>query len=55
MQSLWQIGIAHHHLAITFIFLVADHMYRTNFGIGHSIKDLLKAHIPPGGTIGVWT
>ncbi|CAN0933884.1 Photosystem I P700 chlorophyll a apoprotein A2 [Linum grandiflorum] len=22
-------------------------MYRTNFGIGHSIKDLLEVHIPP--------
>ncbi|KAK4755831.1 hypothetical protein SAY87_009588 [Trapa incisa] len=29
-------------------------MYRTNFGIGHSIKDLLEAHIPPGGRLGVW-
>ncbi|KAM0931995.1 hypothetical protein DsansV1_C62g0267771 [Dioscorea sansibarensis] len=27
-------------------------MYRTNFGIGHSIKDLLEAHIPPGGRLG---
>jgi hypothetical protein len=35
--------IAHHHLAIVFIFLIAGHMYRTNFGIGHSIKDLLEA------------
>ncbi|TXG60900.1 hypothetical protein EZV62_012263 [Acer yangbiense] len=41
--------IAHHHLAIAFIFLIAGHMYRTNFGIGHRIKDLLEAHIPPGG------
>ncbi|KAL2530519.1 Uncharacterized protein Fot_23120 [Forsythia ovata] len=23
-------------------------MYRTNFGIGHSIKDLLDTHISPG-------
>ncbi|KAL0298217.1 UNVERIFIED_CONTAM: Photosystem I chlorophyll a apoprotein A1 [Sesamum calycinum] len=37
---------------IAFIFLVAGHMYRTNFGIGHSIKDLLDAHIPPGGRLG---
>ncbi|RDY14673.1 Photosystem I P700 chlorophyll a apoprotein A2, partial [Mucuna pruriens] len=28
---------------------IAGHMYRTNFGIGHSIKDLLEAHTPPGG------
>ena len=44
--------MAHHHLAIAFIFLIAGHMYRTNFGIGHSIKDLLEAHTPPGGRLG---
>jgi photosystem I P700 chlorophyll a apoprotein A2 len=49
---LWLTDIAHHHLAISFIFLIADHMYRTNFGIGHSIKDLLEAHTPPGGRLG---
>ena len=27
-------------------------MYRTNFGIGHSMKDLLEAHIPPRGRLG---
>eukprot|EP00267_Zea_mays_P022691 XP_008647774.1 uncharacterized protein LOC100280595 isoform X1 [Zea mays] len=51
-QSLWLTDIAHHHLAIAFIFLIAGHMYRTNFGIGHSIKDLLEAHTPPGGRLG---
>ncbi|KAL8493943.1 hypothetical protein ACS0TY_024928 [Phlomoides rotata] len=51
-QSLWLTDMAHHHLAIAFIFLVAGHMYRTNFGIGHSIKDLLDAHVPPGGRLG---
>ncbi|CAJ1917295.1 unnamed protein product [Sphenostylis stenocarpa] len=51
-QSLWLTDIAHHHLAIAFLFLVAGHMYRTNFGIGHSIKDLLEAHTPPGGRLG---
>ncbi|KAL5643027.1 hypothetical protein ACJX0J_004143 [Zea mays] len=49
---LWLTDIAHHHLAIAFIFLIAGHMYRTNFGIGHSIKDLLEAHTPPGGRLG---
>ncbi|KAG6467731.1 hypothetical protein ZIOFF_074374 (mitochondrion) [Zingiber officinale] len=29
--------------------LLVSHMYRTNFGIGHSIKDLLEAHILEGG------
>ncbi|KAK5842258.1 hypothetical protein PVK06_004594 [Gossypium arboreum] len=47
-QSLRLTDIAHHHLAIAILFLIASHMYRTNFGIGHSIKDLLEAHIPPG-------
>jgi len=51
-QSLWLTDIAHHHDAIAFLFLVAGHMYRTNFGIGHSMKDLLEAHIPPGGRLG---
>ncbi|KAI3885805.1 hypothetical protein MKX03_009019 [Papaver bracteatum] len=51
-QSLWLTDMAHHHLAIAFLFLVAGHMYRTNFGIGHSMKDLLEAHIPPGGRLG---
>ncbi|KAK8956856.1 Photosystem I P700 chlorophyll a apoprotein A2 [Platanthera zijinensis] len=45
MQSLWLTDIAHHHLAIAFLFLIIGHMYRTNFVIGHSIKDLLEAHI----------
>ena len=36
-QSLWLTDIAHHHLAIAVLFIVAGHMYRTNFGIGHSI------------------
>ncbi|KAG6737402.1 hypothetical protein POTOM_058920 [Populus tomentosa] len=31
---------------------IAGHMYRTNFGIGHNIKDLLEAHIPSGGRLG---
>jgi hypothetical protein len=44
--------MAHHHLAIAILFLIADHMYRTNFGIGYSIKDILEAHIPPKGTLG---
>ncbi|KAL2930975.1 hypothetical protein RDABS01_036385 [Bienertia sinuspersici] len=51
-QSLWLTDIAHHHLAIAFIFLIAGHMYRTNFGIGQSMKDHLEAHIPPGGRLG---
>jgi len=51
-ESLWLTDIAHHHLAIAVIFIVAGHMYRTNFGIGHSIKEILNAHNPPEGTPG---
>ena len=51
-QSLWLTDMAHHHLAIGVIFVFAGHMYRTNFGIGHSIKDILNAHRPPSGRLG---
>nr|NP_045213.1 photosystem I P700 chlorophyll a apoprotein A2 [Cyanidium caldarium]Q9TLQ6.1 RecName: Full=Photosystem I P700 chlorophyll a apoprotein A2; AltName: Full=PSI-B; AltName: Full=PsaB [Cyanidium caldarium]AAF12881.1 unknown [Cyanidium caldarium]WDB00145.1 photosystem I P700 chlorophyll a apoprotein A2 [Cyanidium caldarium] len=52
-QSLWLTDIAHHHLAIAVIFIIAGHMYRTNFGIGHNIKDILEAHKPPSGKMGL--
>ena len=29
------------------LFLVAGHMYRTNWGIGHSTKEILEAHKGP--------
>jgi photosystem I P700 chlorophyll a apoprotein A1 len=45
--GLWLTDIAHHHLAIGVIFIIAGHMYRTNFGIGHSIKEILEAHKGP--------
>jgi photosystem I P700 chlorophyll a apoprotein A2 len=51
-QSLWLSDIAHHHLAIAVVFLVAGHIYRTNFGIGHSMSDILNAHVPPSGKLG---
>ena len=51
-ESLWLTDMAHHHLAIAVIFIVAGHMYRTNFGIGHSIRDILNAHKPPAGALG---
>ncbi len=38
--SLWMTDIAHHHVAIAVLFIVAGHMYRTNWGIGHSIKEI---------------
>ncbi|MGB7250048.1 MAG: photosystem I core protein PsaA [Phormidesmis sp.] len=42
--GLWLSDTAHHHLAIAVMFLVAGHMYRTNWGIGHSIKQILDGH-----------
>jgi len=51
-NSLWLTDIAHHHLAIGVIFIIAGHMYRTNFGIGHSIKEILDAHRAPSGKLG---
>ncbi|MBW4440555.1 MAG: photosystem I core protein PsaB [Plectolyngbya sp. WJT66-NPBG17] len=50
-ESLWLTDMAHHHLAIAVIFIIAGHMYRTNFGIGHSIKDILNAKNFFGKTI----
>nr|QQP17282.1 photosystem I P700 apoprotein A2 [Selaginella exaltata] len=51
-QSLWLTDIAHHHLAIAVAFTPAGHMYRTNFGIGHSMSGILESHTPPGGRLG---
>jgi photosystem I P700 chlorophyll a apoprotein A1 len=45
--GLWMTDIAHHHLAIAVLFIVAGHMYRTNWGIGHSIKEILENHKGP--------
>jgi photosystem I P700 chlorophyll a apoprotein A2 len=53
-ESLWLTDMAHHHLAIAVIFIVAGHMYRTNFGIGHSIKEILNAHTPPQVRPVIW-
>ena len=45
--GLWLSDTAHHHVAIAVLFLVAGHMYRTNWGIGHSIKEILESHKGP--------
>jgi len=45
--SLWLSDVAHHHLAIADLFIIAGHMYRTNWGIGHSMKEILEAHKGP--------
>jgi photosystem I P700 chlorophyll a apoprotein A2 len=51
-QSLWLTDRAHHHLAIAVLFIVAGHRYRTNFGIGHSRREILETHVAPGGNLG---
>lgn len=45
--GLWLSDVAHHHLALSVLFIVAGHMYRTNWGIGHSMKEILEAHKGP--------
>jgi len=36
-NSLWLTDIAHHHLAIGVLFVIAGHFFRTNFGVGHTL------------------
>jgi photosystem I P700 chlorophyll a apoprotein A1 len=45
--SLWLTDIAHHHLAVAVLFLIGGHVYRTNWNIGHGMKELLDAHQGP--------
>ncbi|GAA6616034.1 photosystem I core protein PsaA [Scytonema sp. NUACC26] len=46
--GLWLTDNAHHHLAIAVLFIIAGHQYRTNWGIGHSIKEILENHTGDG-------
>jgi len=45
--GLWLTDCAHHHLAIAVLFIVAGHMYQTNWSLGHKIKTILEAHKGP--------
>jgi photosystem I P700 chlorophyll a apoprotein A1 len=45
--GLWLSDTVHHHVALAVLFIVAGHMYRTNWGIGHNMKELLEAHKGP--------
>jgi photosystem I P700 chlorophyll a apoprotein A1 len=45
--GLWLSDVAHHHLALSVLFIFAGHMYRTNWGVGHSMKEILEAHKGP--------
>nr|YP_009497617.1 photosystem I P700 apoprotein A2 [Astrosyne radiata]YP_009497682.1 photosystem I P700 apoprotein A2 [Astrosyne radiata]AWT40330.1 photosystem I P700 apoprotein A2 [Astrosyne radiata]AWT40395.1 photosystem I P700 apoprotein A2 [Astrosyne radiata] len=52
-QSLFLSDIAHHQLAIAVVFIIAGHMYKTNFDIGHKIEEILYQHCPPNGYLGI--
>ncbi len=43
-QSLWLSDIAHHHVAIGVLALIAGHLYRTQFGLGVPIATILASH-----------
>ncbi|NEO68412.1 photosystem I core protein PsaA [Moorena sp. SIO3H5] len=45
--GLWLSDTAHHHLALAVLFIIAGHMYRNTYGIGHSMKEILEAHKGP--------
>jgi len=45
--GLWLTDVAHHHVAISVIFIIAGHIYRTNWGIGHDMREILEAHRGP--------
>ncbi|NEO42378.1 MAG: photosystem I core protein PsaA [Moorea sp. SIOASIH] len=45
--GLWLSDTAHHHLALAVLFIIAGHMYRNSYGIGHSMKEILEAHKGP--------
>ena len=43
-SSLWLSDIAHHHLAIGVLFILAGHLYKTDFGLGVSMSEILASH-----------
>jgi photosystem I P700 chlorophyll a apoprotein A1 len=45
--GLWLTDEAHHHVAIGRLLIVAGHMYRTNWGLGHSMRVILESHQGP--------
>jgi photosystem I P700 chlorophyll a apoprotein A1 len=45
--GLWLTDVAHHHLALAVLFIFAGHMYKTNWSIGHNIKQMLDFHKGP--------
>jgi photosystem I P700 chlorophyll a apoprotein A1 len=45
--GLWLTDVAHHHVAIATVLLVAGQMYRTNWIVGQSIRVIMEAHQGP--------
>ena len=45
--SIWITDQAHHHLAIGRLLMIAGHIYRTNWMVGHSIYIILDSHQGP--------
>ncbi len=43
-ECLWQTDVAHHHLAIGVVFILAGHLYKTDFGLGVAVADILASH-----------
>ena len=55
--GLWLTDQAHHHLAISILFFISGHIYRTNWKIGHFIHAILEAHqgsLTAGGHRGLY-
>lgn len=52
--SLWISDIAHHHLAIRVIFMLAGHLYKTQYNLRSSLSTLLKAHETVGWNLTSW-
>jgi photosystem I P700 chlorophyll a apoprotein A2 len=51
-KRLFLSDLAHHHLAIAVLFIIAGHIYRTKFDIGHGINTILNSHVSPSGSLG---
>ena len=46
-KSLWFTDMIHHHLAIAVLFIIAGHLYKTNFNYGFTIQEILEVHQGP--------
>ena len=43
-ESLWLTDVAHHHLAIGVLCILAGHLYKTDFGLGVAISEIVAEH-----------